>query len=190
MSIISKESFEKLTRDEKKKLRQIYKDMKEEPSLAYAHEYAEKCEWLEDYFGKENLQSKIKTWEDLEKDGFSVEGDYLCEFDNYNDDKAEIFKEAISYKGEFSDKLILKAIATLKIAKLIEIGYGGVVTDEEWKDYRVHKYCVVLDMCGKLSIECRKGNSHEFIAFHTIQQTEEFLSYPKNIELVRNYNMI
>lgn len=173
MSIISKESFEKLTEEEKKKLRQIYKDMKEEPSLAYAHEYAEKCEWLEDYFGKENLQPKIKTWEDLEME--------YGDFDWYIGGNTSIV----------SGILTKKVIATLKIAKLIELGYGGMVTEEEWMENGHNKgfYSIWADAKGK--IECTLVyDSKEFIAFHTQQQAEEFLSYPKNVELLKQYYMV
>lgn len=180
MSIISKESFEKLTRDEKKKLRQIYKDMKEEPSLVYAHEYAEKCEWLEDYFGEENLQFSIKTWEDV--------------MDNLN----EIEKDDIqSYIGEIccgpsmnhgSNLICRKMIATYEIAKLIEIGYGGIISKEEWENEDIRKFSIVR---FKENLSYGEGRSaYEFVSFHTPEQREEFMSYESNRKLLEQYYMM
>lgn len=184
MAIISKETFDKLSDVEKEKLRK------------YLNNYSEKIDNVknitDDIFGKENLQpkSKIKTWEDVTKEGFSVEEDYLCEFDNYDHDKVDGFTEAISYKGEFSDKLIYKAIATLRIAKLIELGYGGTVTDEEWKSPNEKFVIKPHYQRGKVFLEKSTSlNYKHFIAFHTYDQLEEFLSYPENVELVEQFFM-
>lgn len=182
MAIISQESFEKLTEEEKKKIRKIYKDMKDEPSLAYANEYAEKCEWLETYFGKENLQPKpkIKTWKDM-KEEYMLNADtgtsYIIDMD----------------KKFYSKKLALKSLATLQIAKLIELGYGGMITDEEWKDGSNLKYCIIYSPAhndSKINIIGCSGAIKHFIAFHTKQQAKEFMSYSENRKLVEQYYMI
>jgi len=77
------------------------------------------------------------------------------------------------------------AIALLKIHQLIEVGYGGNITDEEWADDNLIKY----------TIKCRNNkissnNTFEFkdvLAFHTEAQRDEFLSYPENLELLKDY---
>ena len=179
MSIISKETFDKFTKEEKEKLRRIYSEAK---SVGTRNPLE-----LENLFGKENLQPKpiIKTWEDIEKDGFSVEEDYLPEF-NDND----MYTDAISYKGKFSSKIIHKAIATLKITKLIELGYGGIVSKEEWSDKNTYKCYIVIGIEGKLVIDSSYENWQEFISFHTRQQAEEFMSYPENVKLLKQYYMM
>ena len=185
MAIISQESFDKFTEEEKAKIRGIYKDMKDDVSLAHAHEYAEKCEWLEDYFGKENLQPepKIKTWKDVK------------------DKSDSAFQTSLNLKyacdGNMDNKLSMKIKATYKIAKIIELGYGGVITDEEWEDNTCIKYYVVLEInkgrnrIKEPSIHCDyEADEKHFIAFHTEQQAEEFMSYPENVKLVEQYYMI
>lgn len=185
MSIISKETWNKFTEEEKKNVKKEYLKWQEE---AETNPYFEgKITNMEELFDKENLQPKPKnkTWEDLEKDGFSVEHDYLREFDDW-----EICIDAISYNCDISDKLIYKAIATLKIAKLIELGYGGLVTEEEWVDGNVEKVSIIYKSFKKKFDILYNSHRKEFITFHTRQQAEEFMSYPENVELVEQYYMI
>ncbi|MCH5167887.1 MAG: hypothetical protein J1F35_08415 [Erysipelotrichales bacterium] len=179
MAIISKETFEKLTKEEKKKLRKIYKDMKKEPTLAYAYEYAEKCKWLEELFDKENLQPEPKTWEDVLK--------------LYPARVTGVVGLELELKGVpgINDKIAQKIIAATKLAKLIELGYGGMVTDEEWKDTN-DKYIVALHYeKGEAILEKRTVCNYKcFIAFRTYEQRELFMAYPENRELVEQYYMI
>lgn len=167
MSIISKEIFEKFTEEEKKKNRVRYQRALTNGDGKLVHE-------LENLFGKENLQPelKIKTWKDVQE--MNENSNFFIRIDG---------------NLELSVKVYAKCIAVLKIAKLIEFGYGGMVTNKEWEHYHTHKYCVVLDFNGNPTIECRKGNTREFIAFHTQQQAEEFMSYPENRTLVEHYYM-
>lgn len=131
---------------------------------------------LENKFGKHNLQPKpkIRTWSDVEK-----------EKDSY--------KSMIGYLLSFSNdvKLNKKLAATLQIQKLIELGYGGTVTAEEWKKDGQDKgfYSVWANAEGE--IECTLVyDSIEFISFHTRTQAEEFISYPENRELVKMYHLL
>lgn len=88
------------------------------------------------------------------------------------------------------------ALALLKIHQLIEVGYGGYPTKEDYDKanderlwtVRIYKtddndfiFCVM-----PLDGECFKNN----IAFHTIEQANEFISYPENIQLLKDYFMI
>jgi len=64
--------------------------------------------------------------------------------------------------------------------------YGGEITNTEWENGDITKY----------DIECCRGkitnyyltSSHEFLAFHTEEQRDDFLKY--NAQLVRNYYML
>lgn len=83
------------------------------------------------------------------------------------------------------------ALALLKIHQLIEVGYGGNITNEEWEDTSTIKF--VIDIY-KYNIEFNFiitfYNYISHIAFHTKEQAEEFLKYPENIQLLKDYFMI
>lgn len=183
MSLID---FNKLTKEEKIKLQKSYKKLltwrneleKSGDEDAYSIiDCNSQISKLEELFGKENLQfePKIKTWEDIEK-----------AYPRYRREASTL----TMIPGAKTMELINKITATYKIAKLIELGYGGMITDEEWRDETISKYCIGLNMNGELSGECKKGNSHEFIAFHTLQQAEGFMFYQENRTLVEQYYMI
>lgn len=175
MAIISQETFDKFTEEEKKKVREYY-----ESKEGIFPQYREALEVL---FNKENLQPgpKIKTWKDVPLRGETL--DVTIDDDGYH---------TISLKQtEFSEKIYKKLTATARIAKLIELGYGGMVTEEEWKDGNVEKVSIIYIPFKRecFDIYC---NSHrkEFITFHTYKQAEEFMSYPENVKLVEQYYMI
>lgn len=84
-------------------------------------------------------------------------------------------------------------IASLKIHQLIEIGYGGNITRSESLDAQLLKYHIVLcyDCDGKAKFGIHYSTTvHNHIAFHTEEQAMEFLSYPANISLLKDYFMI
>ena len=80
------------------------------------------------------------------------------------------------------------ALALLKIHQLIEVSYGGNVINDEWIDRDITKYFISFSNDNIIGIE-KTILSEEFshIAFHTKEQAEEFLSYPENIELLKDY---
>lgn len=121
----------------------------------------------------------IKTWEDIVK------------MDNrYHQLIDEIIRSG--YSSLWDSKIINKVIATLKISKIIEFGYGGMITNEEWKDDELDKYTIEwLDEANYPFITCHSSRFRDdFASFHTKQQAQEFLSYPENVELFKNYNMV
>lgn len=175
MAIISQETWDNMPKEEKELIRQDYQRMidgKTEFTEEEKNGATYQTEWL---FGIENLQPKpkIRTWEDVTKIN-----------PNYEQDCQNIRM----YTNMISNKLKVKLLATYKIAKLIELGYGGKITDEEWRNWDVHKYCYVREG-DKVGYSVRYQD-YEFIAFHTLQQLEEFTSYPENVELIRQYYMI
>lgn len=84
-------------------------------------------------------------------------------------------------------------LALLKIRQLIEFGYGGNLTNEEWLDDSCKYFpCPIID---NLKVKFVVGKSSYFIdkcniTFHTEEQAEEFLSYDENIQLLKDYFMI
>ena len=188
MSIISKETFDKFTEEEKRKVRELNKELstiRNENGDKY-HYLTGSLDNLDALFGKENIQPKpkIKTWNDIK------EGEVIQEIqENFNDLGAHCYIDC-NYEGYIPSKIINKMIATAKIAKLIELGYGGMVSDEEWKDNNINKYCIIW---GSETNKCRYIDvcyAVHFIAFHTSAQREEFMSYPENVKLIEQYYML
>ena len=126
---------------------------------------------------EEPAKPKIKTWKDIEE--------YYTDADI---ELGEMTKSLYTYYSKYSIQLLTKCIATLKIAKLIELGYGGLVTDEEWRNRDNAKYYIQNDEYYEFDIyKTYNKNLTDFIAFHTEEQAKEFMSYPENVELVRQY---
>lgn len=181
MSIISQETWDNMPDNEKELICKRYSQLK----IDIENLSSERLEkWtqchvseLEAIFGKENLQPepKIRTWKDVCK---QVEWDI-------NSWLSKIENAWIGYP------IARKMIATAKIAKLIELGYGGIVTEEEWKEEYKSKWVINCAMCGETRFEILEMFEDKFfIAFHEESQAEEFMSYPENRALVEQYNMI
>ena len=82
------------------------------------------------------------------------------------------------------------ALALLKIHQLIEIGYGGNITDKEWNRYCYPKYFIEYINENKMFKVMEFSYYKSHIAFHTKEQAEEFLKYSDNIQLLKDYFMI
>lgn len=83
------------------------------------------------------------------------------------------------------------ALALLKIHQLIEVGYGGNVTNWEWKSVSITKWRIGFNYNGEIMIDyCILPIAYTPIAFHTKEQAEEFLKYPENVQLLKDYFMI
>lgn len=89
------------------------------------------------------------------------------------------------------DKIGNSCSALFKIYQLIEAGYGGNVTKEEWLSLK-YVYQIVWDVNtnGIHIISSAPMRFFGYIAFHTKQQAEEFLSRPENVQLLKDYFMI
>lgn len=165
--------WNQLTEKEKEAVREAYKNAVEDKLLT------DKVLW-ETLFGKDNLDPKpvIKTWKDYleaikDEQGQSLTG----ELDKVSMDSGYIDRDSLIFR---------KVIATFKIAKLIELGYGGMITDDEWKNADLAKY--VIDVKTN-TLSCEKFYfSRTFIAFHTKTQRDEFLK--NNEQLCKDYYMI
>ena len=86
------------------------------------------------------------------------------------------------------------ALTLLKIHQLIEVGYGGNVTEEENLKLK-RKYTIVpfvnnqgifegFKVLGALYLDSKH------VSFHTEEQAKEFLSRPENVQLLRDYFQI
>lgn len=91
------------------------------------------------------------------------------------------------YQTYKSEQEAISAIAMAKISQLLPY-YGGAITNEEWGNEDMLKYCIC---CYQNRIECESAkNCKHFLAFHTEAQREKFMSYPENIQLIKDYLMI
>lgn len=91
-------------------------------------------------------------------------------------------------KLTYTEKVGLSAQAMVKIAEIMETDkrFGGIITNEEWKNDQVYKYCI--ECCeGKLDFVCRTGEYH-LLAFHTQDQSNFF--FKKHEDLVKQYLML
>lgn len=124
--------------------------------------------WLE-----EQKPKVPKTWSELVKDK-----------------QADIYTiqcNGFVYKN--NPDIIKSALALLKINQLIEVGYGGNVTYEEWdKNYTC--FVIRYDTMLKRFVIGRCVSNIRHIAFHTEEQAKEFLSKPENVQLLKDYFMI
>lgn len=127
-------------------------------------------EMKEKQYGKHNLvlQPKIKTWEDYEK----VKG------------KINVWVNVNGYIPE--DRVNKKAVATLKIDKLIELGYGGRFI---WNDCDMRG--VIVPCKGGYQVEqyVNSYNGDKFLSFRNPRLAYEFLEQPSNVELLNQYFM-
>lgn len=156
--------WNELSEESKEKIRQEYDSLQELDKKERIYE-------LELIFGKENLSQKpqIKTWDDVVKQyDIAVNIDPVtCQ--------------------HFDGKIIDRAIATFKIAKLIELGYGGMITDDEWDDTTKEKF-IIYQYENGLHYAESFGCVKEILSFHTKGNRDEFLKY--NVQLCKDYYMI
>lgn len=189
MSLID---FNKLTKEEKIKLQKSYRklltwrDELEKSGDEDAYPIID-CNSqifkLEELFGKENFQPEpeIKTWKDVEKE----HPEY---FKSHNTPNPMLIPSQ-----ELRDNLLNKSIAMYKIATLIELGYGGVISEGEWQK-EINKdngfYVISWNIFYKSFQIHYETNSKSFLSFRTRELAEEFMHYPENVELLRQFNML
>ena len=167
--IISQVTWDKFTEEEKAKLLDYYNSMSREETSKHV---------LEVLFDKENLESvdpKIKTWEDVE-----------AEYPQY---RRDLYSMELSYAYTAVTR---KLIAIYQIVKLIDLAYGGIITDKEWKNGNIEKFQIVPNKTlDEYQVSRVYNISHkDTLSFKSRELAEEFLSYPENLELVKLYFQI
>lgn len=182
MSMATKEMWEpwrEIPKEVQDHISSIYKALRKSPN-------DEEREWatgLEFIFGKENVENKpqIKNWQDV-----------VTYHPEVADDLEEGMNRLINYYSYCGIRYLVHCQAMLKIERIIELGYGGMITNSEWEDDRCRKY--VVRYLPTDDRELVEGDycigEHEFIAFHTEKQREMFMSDKSNRDLVINFFMI
>lgn len=128
-------------------------------------------------WNKENNKTP-KTWSELVK--IKNTKDYFLEYHT---------TKGFDYEIVESSPIEKSALALLKIYQLIEVGYGGNITNEEWKN-NCDKHIIKYSNDAKVFHIFISINNKRLIAFHTKEQVKEFISYPENIQLLKDYYMI
>ena len=167
-----------MTKQEQDKL---WDDLSEESKKRVAIEYKDSIDGspfkraIDYLFGSHNLNPKpqIKTWEDCQE--MNEDSNFFIRIDD---------------NLELHDKIHSKCIATLKIAKLIELGYGGMVSEEENNNAKIKKYAPLYYGEKGFVIECFYRLQDRVLSFHTKQQAKEFMSHESNRKLVEQYYMM
>jgi len=121
-----------------------------------------------------------KTWSEYEKwylvDTYSTIGRY----------HSDIGEDVVINENELYP-IEKAALALIKIHQLIEVGYGGNIADREW-EHNYPKFCVLCR--DKQITNAEYTYQREPVSFHTDAQRNEFLSYPENVQLVKDFYMI
>ena len=63
-----------------------------------------------------------------------------------------------------------------------------MVTEEEWESCDMIKYCIIRT--DRFINYANVTSNYHFIAFHTPEQREEFMSYESNRQLVKQFFMM
>lgn len=85
-----------------------------------------------------------------------------------------------------SERYAKAALALAQISQLMPY-YGGQITNEEWKSDE-WKYSILMDR-NEIAF-CSSTHIKYLIAFHTEEQRDKFLSFPENVQLVKNFYMV
>lgn len=81
------------------------------------------------------------------------------------------------------------ALAMARISQIManDDYYGFPITDEEWKDRTIWKYCIIRCQ-DHIDDDASTAHCYHFLAFHTASQRDAFMTdYP---QLVRDYLML
>lgn len=183
MTLLSQTTWDNIPEDEKNKIRDEYAqacNLAENgiDSDERITNFCLRCE-LEKCFGKNNLKPNIKTWEDIEN---NIPEDQLEDIESF-------FTSIRNAPGmEYGlDNTCQKLIATYKISRIIELGYGGMVSNKDNNDQSLIKYFIYHRYDGELRILDVDWLADKTLGFYSKKQAEDFISHPENVQLVKQY---
>lgn len=134
---------------------------------------------------EENEEPKVRTWEDLIGKYVPRGSAYIakdCQIGEIN----RYWAFGSNEKNLFIDlKHAKSALAMSQISQLMPY-YGGAITDEEWSNKDIGKYCIERHGNSTMILHCLMV--YQFLTFHTREQAEDFLKYNK--QLVYDYLML
>lgn len=127
-----------------------------------------------------------KNWrDDYSK---SISGYVIDDIDSIIFKRDNVTNGSSNYNLFASKKQAKSALAMAQISQIManDERFGGIITDEEWSNSRIQKYCIVR--IGKKPIFHAFEGTYNFLAFHTSIQRDLFLA--ENEDLVRDYLML
>ena len=125
---------------------------------------------------------KVNTWKDIKyMQGSVIHGDSTIH------DVSMCVRENVDKNIFFSEKYAKSALALAQISQLM-IFYGGEITNEEWSNDE-WKYSISINNKGIIN-NISIVHIKEIIAFHTEEQRDKFLSFPENIQLIKDLYMV
>lgn len=125
---------------------------------------------------------KVNTWKDIKyMQGSVIHGDSTIH------DVSMCVRENVDKNIFFSEKYAKSALALAQISQLM-IFYGGEITNEEWSNDE-WKYSISINNKGIIN-NISMVHIKEIIAFHTEEQRYKFLSFPENIQLIKDLYMV
>ena len=125
---------------------------------------------------------KVNIWKDIN----FIEGSIIHGDSNIHDVSVCIREN--EDKNIFSEEKYAKsALALAQISQLMSY-YGGEITDKEWSNDE-WKYSITIDDKGIIN-NTSIVHLKDIIAFHTKEQRDRFLSFPENVQLVKDFYMI
>lgn len=127
-------------------------------------------EWLE------SQKSAVKTWQDLEVFGIPEHlAAITTQYDQLQRDVPTVIRSAV---------------ALLKIQYLIDAGYGGNVTNDEWEKNCVKCSIYYNHKNRELTVNPWSVHQQTTFSFHSKEQAEEFISHESNRQLLKDYYMV
>lgn len=141
---------------------------------------------INDYFGEHNINPlhNVYTWADIVKlYQDNIASNIITKaYTGYND-------LLVSLTDNKPPKFLCdKILATYQIGVLIEYCYGGHITKEEWSNPNIPKYTVCYDIKADIFYpDTYQSEQKRFVAFHTAEQRNMFVSLQENTELLKMY---
>lgn len=129
---------------------------------------------------------QINTWKQLK----SLKGGIINSTGKYHQLVPNCYGTVVTEGNNLTfinEKYAKSAIAFAKISQLMPY-YGGEITDEEWGNAE-WKYSVAVNHKGDITNKTTI-NIKDIIAFHTAEQRDRFISFPENIQLIKDLYMV
>lgn len=126
-----------------------------------------------------------KSWrDDYSK---SISG-YVIDINSIIYKRNNVTNGSSNYNLFVSKKQAKSALAMARISQIManDERFGGIITDEEWVNPDIKKYCITR-YAGEVRLDLHY-TLHRFLAFHTEEQRNLFLE--ENKDLIVDYLMI
>lgn len=127
----------------------------------------------------------VKRWRDK---NVRIEGYYICGSNSYICYSDSYFNVPNNYNIFATKKQAKSALAMARISQIManDKRFGGVVTDEEWRNNSLRKYAIIREGENIYLPFCY--TYYSFLAFHTEEQRDLF--FEENEDLIRDYYML